>query len=112
MQWQFPKDDAHGDLATNVALSIAKSVGEKPLLIATALVDALNKESDLIEKAEVAGAGYVNVWLKPQALFEAATEAHGMTKAKQERKEAPVIIEFSQPNIAKPLGVHHIIGTV
>jgi arginyl-tRNA synthetase len=111
VQWQFPKDDSHGDLATNAALANAKAIQKKPLEIAEVIVKALSKEKDLIEKAEVAGAGYVNVWLKPQALFEAASNARDLTKAKKTRKkDAPIIVDYCGPNIAKPLGVHHIMA--
>ncbi len=112
VSWDFPKEADHGDLTTNVALSLRKKTDRKPQDIAQALAKGLSKEKKFVEKAEVAGPGYVNVWLKSPALFDAATVAAGSTKPKKARKEAPVIIEYSQPNIAKPLGVHHIIGTV
>ncbi len=110
--WDFPREAGHGDLTTNVALSLRKKTDRKPQDIAEALAKGLSKEKKLVAKAEVAGAGYVNVWLKAPALFEAAETAKGSTKPKKTRKEAPVIIEYSGPNIAKPLAIHHIIGTV
>lgn len=111
-QWAPPKDPSHGDLATSVALRVAKGLGKKPIEIAQLLADKLN-DSPSIEKAEVAGAGYVNIWLKPQVLLEAlsGTRAH-CTPHVLRKDDAPIIIDYSSPNIAKPLGIHHILSTV
>jgi len=111
-QWGPPKDVSHGDLSTSIALRIAKQVGKSPIEIAKTLADKLN-DSPSIDKAEVAGAGYVNVWLRPQVLIDALSSTRSHCAPQKTRTEdAPVIVEFSQPNIAKPLGIHHIIGTV
>lgn len=112
IDWTPPQSADHGDIATAIALRIAKNVKMKPQDIAAGLVKALEGHGD-VEKAEVAGAGYVNVWLKPAALLQELNGVEDSTKAKKAKKsDAPVIIEYSQPNIAKPLGIHHIIGTV
>lgn len=110
--WQFPRENAHGDISTSVALRVAKQVQQPPRAVAEALVKGISECDDVV-KAEVAGAGYVNVWLTPSALVAALEEASAATKPKKKRaKEAPVIVEYSQPNIAKPLGIHHILSTV
>ncbi len=111
IDFRSPEDLAHGDLTTSVALRIARVKGMSPRQAAEKIAEALQKHVS-IEKVEVAGAGYVNVWLKPSVLLEElkssehACESHAIREG-----EAPVIIEYSQPNIAKPLGIHHIIGT-
>ncbi len=112
VSWQRPREADHGDLATSIALQLSKKIGKNPREIAAALVAGLQK-SKLVERAEIAGPGYVNVWLQPAVLLQELEETQRKTKPLKQRKgEAPVIVEYSQPNIAKPLGVHHLIGTV
>ena len=53
----------HGDFACNAALVLAKRLGQPPRAIAERLVDALGAGEGWIERAEVAGPGFVNVWL-------------------------------------------------
>jgi arginyl-tRNA synthetase len=110
--WTMPQETNFGDISTNVALQIAKAAKKQPREIAQMLCDALAKDAD-VEKAEVAGAGYVNVWLKPEALLRELRETRGAQKPATKRvKEGPVVIDYSAPNIAKPLGIHHILSTV
>lgn len=112
LDWSPPQNAEHGDICTSIALRIAKKVNKSPREIADALAKALGGHAD-VEKAEVAGAGYVNVWLKPSAFLAEETGVLAAIEPKKAKKgDAPVIIEYSQPNIAKPLGIHHVIGTV
>ncbi|MDD4318858.1 MAG: arginine--tRNA ligase [Candidatus Peribacteraceae bacterium] len=114
VQWQYPREAGRGDIATSAALSLAKKLGKQPREIAQVLAASLASVPD-VERTEVAGAGYVNVWLKPQALLAAlgASRKAQATKAKGHAKgKRPVIIDYSAPNIAKPLGIHHILSTV
>ncbi len=111
VDWTPPMNAEHGDLATAIALRLAKKVKKSPQEIATSLARALSSHPD-VEKTEVAGAGYVNVWLKPAVLLAELKNVTKSLKSKNVRKEAPVIIEGSDPNIAKPLGVHHIMPTI
>lgn len=112
LQWEAPKEAEHGDVSTAVALRLAKQLGKNPREIAQGLADEF-AQSDLVEKCEVAGAGYVNIWMKPSVLIGAIEEIEDDIKPQKTRKtEDPVIVEYSQPNIAKPLAIHHIIGTV
>lgn len=110
--WQPPTDRQFGDTCTTVALRLGKQLGKNPKEVAESLAKSLLSHPD-VEKAEVAGAGYVNVTLRPMALLAGlgATLAAAVSKSVDE-KQAPIIVEYSGPNIAKPLGIHHIIGTV
>ena len=56
---EIPKDKANGDYSTNIAMRLTKQLGRKPQDIARELVEELSK-SDLIEKVEVAGPGFIN----------------------------------------------------
>ncbi|MBI3332084.1 arginine--tRNA ligase [Candidatus Peregrinibacteria bacterium] len=110
--WTSPKEIAHGDATTTVALELSKKLGTKPRAIAEVLAKELSHHSS-IEKVEIAGAGYVNVWLKPSALITELHRSRAACTARVPKKTArPVIVEYSQPNIAKPLGVHHLLSTV
>ncbi|MFH0851223.1 MAG: arginine--tRNA ligase [Candidatus Peregrinibacteria bacterium] len=110
--WRRPQERTHGDAATAVALQLAKTLRMKSQEVAQVLCEAL-KLCPSVAKAEVAGAGYVNVWLTPAALIRELKTAEEACTPKPARKgKGPVIIDYSQPNIAKPLGVHHILSTV
>lgn len=112
LDWSPPHNAEHGDICTSIALRIAKKVNKQPREIADGLAKALGDHTD-VEKAEVAGAGYVNIWLKASAfLAEVGNIADALKPKKAKKEAAPIIIEYSQPNIAKPLGIHHVIGTV
>ncbi|OGJ58993.1 arginine--tRNA ligase, partial [Candidatus Peribacteria bacterium RIFCSPHIGHO2_01_FULL_51_9] len=110
--WQRPESREHGDVSTTVALRIAQKAKVSPQEVAGILKDELSKLS-IIERIDVVGAGYVNVWFTPEALLaQLAQTREACTARVKRKKEAPVIVEYSQPNIAKPLGIHHIMSTV
>lgn len=112
LSWEYPRELDHGDLALNSALQLAKQLGKKPREIAQILADAL-AACEGVAKTDVAGPGFVNVWLTPGLLLQSLGEVKSSHGPKKKRKgEQPVIVEYSQPNIAKPLGIHHILSTV
>ena len=104
-----PKQAAHGDYATNVALQLAKALKRNPRDIAASLVAALGP-SPIVERAEVAGAGFVNVFLTatarrlvvPQILAEG--DHFGWARSRHTDK---VIVEFVSANPTGPLHVGH-----
>lgn len=104
-----PKQPAHGDYASNVALLLAKSSKRKPRELAEALVAAL-PESPLVDRTEVAGAGFVNFFLKPaarQAIVQrvlAGRESFGRSNAWAGER---VMVEFVSANPTGPLHVGH-----
>src|SRR5467141_5345861 len=61
-----PRESAHGDMATNAAMVLAKDAGAKPRVLAEAIAAKLRGD-DLVAKAEVAGPGFINLTLKPEA---------------------------------------------
>lgn len=111
VRWERPQEADHGDIATPVALQCSKQVGKNPREVAELVVAALLGQ-EIVDKAEVAGPGYINVFLTPDALIAALSETHEACTAKVQRDESPVIVEYSQPNIAKPLGAHHLLTTL
>src|SRR5580658_1362557 len=64
-----PKRAEHGDLATNVAMTLTKKLGKPPRAIAEALVKALEND-DVVKTAEIAGPGFVNLRVHARALHE------------------------------------------
>jgi arginyl-tRNA synthetase len=104
-----PKLADHGDFATNLALQLAKPLRRNPREIASALVGAL-PASSVIERAEVAGAGFINVFLRADAkrnVVRKALEqgdAYGCIRAGEGRK---VQVEFVSANPTGPLHVGH-----
>jgi len=111
---EYTKEDTHGDYATSIALKIASKVKANPREVAEELVKAI-KKPDFIEKMEIAGPGFINFYLSDEALEENIKEIlkkgdeYGESKV---GKKKTVIVEYSQPNIAKPLGVHHLLSTI
>lgn len=106
--WAPPLESSHGDLSTSVALKIAKGLGKRPQEIAQAIADAI-RLSPSVERADVAGAGYVNIHLTTATLLDALQEVHmAMQPSAVHTTDDPVIVDFCGPNIAKPLGAHHL----
>lgn len=112
ISWERPQQTVFGDIATPVALQVAKRIKKHPNAIAGEIAERLSKEPS-VDRAEAAGPGYVNVWLKPEVLIEELMRTREACTARDTRtEEHPVIVEYSQPNVAKPLGIHHILSTV
>src|SRR3981081_3029237 len=65
-----PREAAHGDMATNAAMVLAKDAGKKPRELAEAIAEKLRHDA-LVSKVEVAGPGFINIKLKPVAWIEA-----------------------------------------
>ena len=69
-----PRDQTHGDMATNVAMVLAKDAGKKPRELAEAFAAKLRADA-LIAKVDVAGPGFINLTLKPAAWIGALRDA-------------------------------------
>ena len=109
IQIENTKDKAHGDFASNIALVLAKPAEKKPRDIATMVIQAL-PASPLVEKIEIAGPGFINFFLKTEALYEIVPRIlqekleFGRRKIGREKK---VIVEFVSSNPTGPLHVGH-----
>ncbi|MGA7802872.1 MAG: arginine--tRNA ligase [Gammaproteobacteria bacterium] len=103
------RDRAHGDFASNLAMTLAKAARRKPRELAEALVGAL-PPSDQVRKTAVAGPGFINFYLTPAAYHAvigdilAGGSAYGRSRLGAER---PVQVEFVSANPTGPLHVGH-----
>lgn len=112
VSFDIPRESGRGDLTSNIALQLAKQVGKSPRDIAQMLIDELGTIKG-VKSMEIAGPGYVNIHLETAELTASLPDIMKDAKPKSIRKkEKPVIVEYSQPNIAKPLGVHHLLTTI
>ncbi len=103
-----PKQLAHGDFATNIALQCAKSAGMNPRAFAEKLVAAL-PASPLVLKTEIAGPGFINIHLTPAAKFHVVGEINtfGADFGRASESKGNVMVEFVSANPTGPLHVGH-----
>ena len=103
------RDAQHGDFATNVALRLAKAARRNPRELASAIVAAL-PQSPLLARTEVAGAGFINFHLAPQAYARELAAIHAQGAAYGESRLGGgerVLVEFVSANPTGPLHVGH-----
>lgn len=109
IQVEGTKDKLHGDFACNIALVLAKAAARKPRELAEIIIKAL-PQSPNIAKVEIAGPGFINFFLTPQALSSVIEE---IIKLKQNYgrselgKGKKVLLEFVSSNPTGPLHVGH-----
>lgn len=111
---EYPAQEDRGDYATNIAMQLTKEIGSPPRKIAEKILENMGK-TELVEKADVAGPGFINFFISRKALEEETkriNEKGGDYGKLQREEKRPVILEYSAPNIAKPLGVHHLLSTI
>ena len=109
-----PRDPAHGDMATNAAMVLAKDAGKKPRELAEAIAQELRSDA-LIDKVDIAGPGFINMTLKPAAWVEAlravlrAGSDYGRSTV---GNGAMVNVEYVSANPTGPMHVGHCRGAV
>lgn len=107
-----PKVAAHGDVATNVAMQLAKPARRNPRELAQGIVDAVMANPDaaaLVESAEVAGPGFINLRITPTArqAVIAAVAQQGEAYGRAPRLGEKILVEFVSANPTGPLHVGH-----
>lgn len=106
----IPRQKSHGDFACNVAMQLAGRLRKSPRDIGTALVEKLGDAGGLVARSEVAGPGFVNVWLAEDRWLDVlrgileAGERYGRSN---EGKQRRVQVEFVSANPTGPLSTGH-----
>ena len=104
------RDAQHGDFSSNIAMLLAKSAKTKPRDVAQLIVAQMPATSDVVQKIEIAGPGFINFYLTSQAYFSIvesileAGEAYGRSTVGNGRH---VMVEFVSANPNGPLHVGH-----
>jgi len=111
-----PPDPSLGDYSLNLAFSLAKAKRRTTQDVGQEVADYITAQMpDAIERIEIAGPGFVNVFLKDSFVqaelgrMEEAGEHWGMSSIGGGKK---VIVEYASPNIAKPMHVGHLRSTI
>jgi arginyl-tRNA synthetase len=103
------RDPRHGDFATNAALRLAKAAGCKPRDLAQKIIAAL-PASPLVARAEIAGGGFINFFLTPEAYGRELAAVHEQGERYGQSslgKGERVLLEFVSANPTGPLHVGH-----
>ena len=103
------RDARHGDFTTNVAMRLAKSVGQNPRAIAQNIIDML-PQSDFVDAVEIAGPGFINFRLGDNAFHKEIRTIleQGDAYGRQATRDKPrILLEFVSANPTGPLHVGH-----
>lgn len=103
------RDPRHGDFATNVAMRLAKAVGQNPRKLAASIIAALD-DSDIVESVDVAGPGFINFFVSRKAFEDELVDIveKGADYGRHPRRESPrILLEFVSANPTGPLHVGH-----
>ena len=103
------RDSQHGDFTTNIAMRLAKSLGKSPRDIASMIIDQM-PASELVDKIEIAGPGFINFRVSSKALHDELAHVlqQGHCYGHQEiRPEPKILLEFVSANPTGPLHVGH-----
>lgn len=110
---EHPADVNFGDYSTNIAMALAKEEKKNPKELATLVCQSIGLlDSRFIEKVEVAGAGFINFYLKPEYLIKEAEiinyDIEFKKKLSKNLADKKIMVEFAHPNTHKELHIGHM----
>ncbi|MBI5421803.1 arginine--tRNA ligase, partial [Candidatus Peregrinibacteria bacterium] len=116
LRFERTKQLSHGHFATNIAMMIAGKSKQNPRGVAEAILKEIDPKQ--FTRVEVAGPGFINLWIEQNFYSKIAS---AIVKSADDfiQGDLPLgvakgtmVIDYSHPNIAKPMGVHHLLSTI
>lgn len=112
---EAPKENSHGDYATNVAMVLASVLKMNPRTIATRIVENIEDGDNILDKVEIAGPGFINFFIKDTiwaTLLQEVDEKDDRYGKSESGKGKRVQVEFVSANPTGPLHIGHARGAV
>ena len=116
IELSVPEEPKFGHYSTNIAMRLAKERGKSPFELARGLAEEITKKAHagFFEKVEAAPPGFINFWLSKGAIEKEFAEIAREKKfgTSEGGKKKKIIVEYSQPNIAKRMHLGHFRNTM
>jgi arginyl-tRNA synthetase len=110
---EYPRDSEHGDYACSIAMKLAKQLVKEPIKIAEKIIQNI-EPIQFVGSMEAVMPGFINIKIARHYLeskikdFAEDTPLYDNTLGGNNA----IVVDYSHPNIAKPLGVHHLLSTI